>query len=116
MDKGVVNGKSIVPPGWFDAISRGVTDPNSDRYPGNIKLVPESGYMNQWWLIPHGGPTHTLGDDGGFVGLGAYGQQLYIVPKQRLVVVILSSDLKATASVWLPGRALTTAIEQQLRN
>lgn len=115
IDGGKAGGKQIVPADWFPTIIKGVTDPKSVRHPGNIGFMPETGYMHQWWLLPKGGTNYSLGDDDGFIGLGANGQQLIVVPKQNMVVFIQSADPEVTSGVWLPGRALATAIAQKLK-
>lgn len=115
LDGGKANGRQIVPSDWFPAMAQGVIDPSSPRYPGNIEGRDGAGYMNLWWLPPRGTGVYEIGDDGGFYGLGAFGQQLYVVPGQALVIVIQSADLQPSPSVVPEGRALATAIAQYFR-
>jgi CubicO group peptidase (beta-lactamase class C family) len=66
-----VNGRPIVPEGWFDA----ATKPQSDAAAG------ARNYGFQWWL----------GSDGTFDAIGIHGQAVHIDPKRRLVVGINSA-------------------------
>lgn len=115
LDGGKAGGRQIVPPDWFAAIAGGVPDPASPRHPGNIEGRDSAGYANLWWLPPRGKAAYELGDDGGFYALGAFGQQLYVVPAQKLVIVIQSADLQSSPSVYAEGRMLATAIARSFR-
>jgi CubicO group peptidase (beta-lactamase class C family) len=116
LEGGAANGRQVVPPAWFPAIAGGVTDPANPRHPGNIAGRDGAGYRDLWWLPPKGRDGgYELGDDGGFYALGAFGQQLYVVPGQNLVVVIQSADLQPSPSVAPEGRALATAIARHYR-
>jgi CubicO group peptidase (beta-lactamase class C family) len=86
VDNGRLNGRSIVPEGWFG--EAGV--------PHSIggKTV-DYGYM--WWIPPQTDPMHV----GAFEALGIFGQCLYVNPRERLVIVILSARSKPT-DITLP--------------
>lgn len=63
----MVNGKSIVPDGWFElATTKRVAIDQS-----------ESGYGFQWWTF----------QDGSFAAQGIFGQGIFIDPKRKLVIV-----------------------------
>ena len=72
-NQGRVNGRSIVANGWFDEACV------SHMIGG--KMV-DYGYM--WWI----------GSNGSFAALGIFGQYMYINPRERLVIVVLSARPK----------------------
>jgi CubicO group peptidase (beta-lactamase class C family) len=78
-DNGRLNGRSIVPDGWF----------NEAGVPHSIggKTV-DYGYM--WWIPPQTDPVHV----GAFEAVGIFGQYLYVNPRERLVIVVLSARAK----------------------
>jgi CubicO group peptidase (beta-lactamase class C family) len=78
-DNGRLNGRSIVPDGWF----------NEAGVPHSIggKSV-DYGYM--WWIPPQSDPIHA----GAFEAVGIFGQYLYVNPRERLVIVVLSARAK----------------------
>jgi CubicO group peptidase (beta-lactamase class C family) len=80
-DKGRVrvNGPSIVPEGWFD--EAGVSHSIGGKTVGY-------GYM--WWIPPQSDPVHV----GAFEAVGIFGQYMYINPRERLVIVVLSARSK----------------------
>ncbi|MBK9235548.1 MAG: serine hydrolase [Rhodoferax sp.] len=63
----MVNGKSIVPDGWWAEATTKRTD--IDR--------PGRGYGYQWWTY----------DDGSYTARGIFGQGIFIDPKRKLVIV-----------------------------
>jgi len=78
-DNGRLNGRSIVPDGWF----------NEAGVPHSIggKSV-DYGYM--WWIPPQSDPIQA----GAFEAVGIFGQYLYVNPRERLVIVVLSARAK----------------------
>lgn len=78
-DKGRLNGRSIVPDGWFDEAGA----------PHSIggKTV-DYGYM--WWIQPQTAPLQV----GAFKAWGIFGQFIYVNPRERLVIVVLSARSK----------------------
>jgi CubicO group peptidase (beta-lactamase class C family) len=76
LEDGVVDGRSIVPDGWFD----GATTKQADIG------APGLGYGYQWWTF----------DDGTFAARGIFGQMIHVDPERRAVVVILSAWPVAT--------------------
>jgi CubicO group peptidase (beta-lactamase class C family) len=72
-NEGRLNGRSIVPEGWFGEAGA----------PHQIGGKTVSyGYM--WWIA----------DVGAFVGVGLFGQYMFIIPKERLAIVVLSARPK----------------------
>ncbi len=113
LEDGVANGRQIVPKAWFAQVSKG--DPVSFRLPGAIDLIPGLGYGYLWWMLPRGGASYQLGDDGGFAAQGVYGQEIYVVPKQHLVVAIQSSGhIAADVPVVTAGREFARAMAMKL--
>jgi CubicO group peptidase (beta-lactamase class C family) len=93
-NEGRVNGRSIVPEGWFGEASAAHTIGG--------KSVPY-GYM--WWVA----------DDGAFAALGSFGQYMYIDPKEHLVIVVLNAQPKPEdASRNELGSAFVTAVTKAL--
>ena len=78
---GVIDGKPIVPPGWFAKA-------------GSPKIIGGKpvnyGYL--WWPLPAGDPIHRTA----FQSIGIFGQHLYVNPAQKLVIVVLSARPKPT--------------------
>jgi hypothetical protein len=79
VDGGRVDGRSIVPGGWFDAAGA----------PQSIggKAVAY-GYM--WWIPSQTDPVHV----GAFQAQGIFGQYIYVNPREHLVIVVLSARSK----------------------
>lgn len=83
LDRGMVEGREIVPAEWISDTVRGgadsaeafAADPHADDFPGGH-------YRNQWW-VPHGRST--------LVGLGIHGQFVYVDWAARTVGVKLST-------------------------
>src|SRR5690606_9375832 len=76
LEGGVIDGRPVVPAGWFDEAATKQADIG----------VPGMGYGFQWWTQ----------DDGTFGARGIFGQMIHIDPERRLVVVILSAWPVAT--------------------
>jgi len=76
---GHLNGRLVVPEGWF----------NEAGVPHEIggKTV-DYGYM--WWIPPQSVPVHA----GAFEAVGIFGQYMYINPRERLAIVVLSARPK----------------------
>lgn len=68
LDDGVINGRRVVPKGWFASATRAHA-----RVPGG-----DTGYGYQWWVNA----------DGSFQAQGIFGQMIYIDPLRKLVVVL----------------------------
>lgn len=76
LDGGVINGKPVVPNGWFASATR-----VHARVPGG-----NTGYGYQWWVNP----------DGSFQAQGIFGQMIYIDPPRKLVIVLSGAWPKAS--------------------
>lgn len=76
---GVVDGKRVVPEGWFAEAGK------AHEFGG--KMV-DYGYL--WWPIPAGNPIHERA----FEAIGIFGQHLYVNPRERLAIVVLSARPK----------------------
>lgn len=81
---GVIDGERIVPAEWFEEAGRAHT------IGGN---PVDYGYL--WWPIPAGDPIHL----GAFEARGIFGQHMYINPKEKVVIVVLSARPKPDAAL-----------------
>jgi CubicO group peptidase (beta-lactamase class C family) len=54
-------------------------------------------YGHFWWPLPPGDPIHA----GAFQAVGIFGQHLYINPREKLVIVVLSARPKPSAGYHL---------------
>ena len=96
---GILNGRRIVPPGWFrDAAS-----------PQQIGGKPVD-YGLLWWPVPSGDPIQ----EGAFQAIGIFGQHLYINPREKLVIVVLSARSKPVSSAPVKDLDLFTAAAHAL--
>jgi CubicO group peptidase (beta-lactamase class C family) len=87
LNDGVVDGKRVVPAGWFREASR--------AQPIGGKKV-DYGYF--WWPIPEGDAIHI----GAFEAIGIFGQHMYINPKEKLVIVLLHARNRIrTRTFWM---------------
>jgi len=100
-DRGRLDGRSIVPDGWFDAA--GVAHSIGGK-------TVDYGYM--WWIPPQTDPVHV----GAFEAEGIFGQFMYINPREHLVVVVLSARSKPDdeSRVDLDDDAFFSAVAQAL--
>jgi CubicO group peptidase (beta-lactamase class C family) len=112
--EGKVNGKAIVPEGWFTSATH-VTA--GDRLaPGNIRGFEPMGYGYQWWTIPCGSGSYQIGDRTPFAAMGVFGQQIFVIPKDNMVVVVQSAWQKAVELDRVSDScALIGALEKKLR-
>ena len=76
---GRVNGRYIVPEGWF-------ADAGTSHAIGGKPV--DYGYM--WWIPPQSTPIHA----GAFEAVGIFGQYMYINPREHVVIVVLSARPK----------------------
>lgn len=98
-DQGRLTGRLIVPDGWFDAA--GVPH----RIGG--KTV-DYGYM--WWIPSQTDPVHA----GAFEAAGIFGQYIYVNPRERLVIVVLSARSKPEPQMELDDDAFFSAVATAL--
>lgn len=98
LNDGVIGSRRILPEGWI----REATVP---RQIGGQPL--NYGYM--WWAVP----SRSGGfEDGAFSARGIFGQYIYINPRQRLVVAVLSARSKPRgAEVILDNDFFNSVVE-----
>lgn len=98
---GIISGKRIVPEEWF-------REAGSAHMIGGKKV--DYGYF--WWPIPVGNPIHQ----GAFQAVGIFGQHIYINPKEKLVIVVLSARPKPDSSTHiLSDEAFFAAVARALQ-
>lgn len=99
---GVIEGQRIVPTGWFQ-------ESGAPHVIGGKSV--DYGYL--WWPIPAGDPIHQ----GAFEAQGIFGQHLYINPRERLVIVVLSARSKPSDAnvLHLPDAAFFAAVARSLQ-
>ncbi len=100
LQDGVVEGKRVVPQGWFD-------EAGSAKNIGG-KMV-DYGYL--WWAIPKGDPIHQ----GAFEARGIFGQHMYVNRKEKLVIVVLSARPKPTGMTVVDDVAFFGAVAKALQ-
>src|SRR5215471_14934380 len=97
---GVIDGKRMVPQGWFDEA-------------GSAKEINgkpvEYGYL--WWTFPKSESVH----EGAFQGIGIFGQHLYINRREKVVIVVLSARPKPTGSTVVDDSPFFAAVVKALR-
>jgi len=99
-DRGRLNGRPIVPDGWFD--EAGAPHRIGDK-------TVNYGYM--WWVpLPQTDPVHA----GAFEAAGIFGQYLFINPRERLVMVVLSARSKPEPQMQLDDDAFFAAVTTAL--
>jgi CubicO group peptidase (beta-lactamase class C family) len=76
LNDGIINGKRVVPKGWFAAATRTQAQIGEQG----------AGYGYQWWTA----------SDGSFRAIGIFGQLIHVDPARRLVIVMSSAWQKAT--------------------
>jgi len=97
---GVIHGKRVVPPGWFEEAG------SAKQFGGKTE---EYGYL--WWTFPKGDPAH----DDAFQAIGIFGQHMYINRKEKVVIVVLSARPKPTGSTVVDDPAFFGAVVKALR-
>ncbi|GAC1631534.1 MAG: serine hydrolase [Candidatus Acidiferrum sp.] len=97
---GVIDGKRLVPVGWFD-------EAGSAKKIGGKHV--DYGYL--WWPVPKGDPVH----EGAFEASGIFGQHMYINRKEKIVVVVLSARPKPTGATEVDDDAFFGAVVKALR-
>jgi CubicO group peptidase (beta-lactamase class C family) len=101
LNKGVIEGESIVPEGWFEQAG----SPKEL----NGKTV-NYGYM--WW--PLGAPAGTP-NEGAFTARGIFGQYVYVNPKERVVVAVWGARSKPTGAPPIVDMDFFGAVVSALR-
>jgi CubicO group peptidase (beta-lactamase class C family) len=100
---GQIDGRAIVPTGWFD--EAGAAHTIGGKHVGY-------GYM--WWVASQDNPIHA----GAFEANGIFGQLMYINPREHLVIVVLSARSKPseTSTMQLDDDAFFAAVALALRS
>jgi len=96
---GIIDGKRVVPQGWFD-------EAGSGKMIGGKSV--DYGYL--WWTFPKSAPIH----DGAFQAVGIFGQHMYINRKEKLVIVVLSARPKPTGATVVDDDAFFAAVVKAL--
>jgi CubicO group peptidase (beta-lactamase class C family) len=93
LNGGVAGGKQVLPPGW---IAQATTTQIRDG---------RTGYDYQWWTYP----------DGSYEAVGIFGQSIYIVPQENLIIVVSSAWAKpGTAEGYRAHAAFYAAVRKAL--
>ena len=103
------DGRRMLPPGWRDLAGRPDCDATAF---GRLRPGDPGGYGYHWWVAPPVPGVH----DGLFSANGAYGQILYINPRDRVVVALqsawrLSDDPDARVETVALIRAAVRALQ-----
>lgn len=100
-DGGRLDGRTIVPEGWFEQAGAPLTI-------GGKSL--DYGYM--WWVPDQADPMHS----GAFEAVGIFGQLLYVNPREHLVIVVLGARSKPnhTACCEIDDNAFFAAVARAL--
>ena len=96
---GVIDGKRVVPQGWFD-------EAGSGKEIGG-KWV-DYGYL--WWTFPKNESIH----EGAFQAEGIFGQHMYINRKEKLIIVVLSARPKPAGETVVDDDAFFAAVLKAL--
>jgi CubicO group peptidase (beta-lactamase class C family) len=101
LNKGVIEGESVVPEGWFEQAG----SPKEL----NGKTV-NYGYM--WW--PLGAPAGTP-NEGAFTARGIFGQYVYVNPKEHVVIAMWGARSKPTGMPPIVDADFFAAVVSALR-
>ena len=80
LDDGLAGGRQVIPKSWVQDVRHG----NHGRFDDESReFMPNGRYRNMFWIRDKTQPVH--------LSLGIYGQFIYVSPKQKLVIVCLST-------------------------
>ncbi len=96
---GRLNGKSLLPDGWFDEAGK-------DHLIGGKPV----GYGFMWWIPDQKQPLQA----GAFEADGIFGQYIYVNRHEALVIVVLSARSKPSPSMQIDDAAFFLAVTQAL--
>jgi len=99
MNDGVIDGRQVVPPGWFD-------EAGSRKRIGGAWV--DYGYL--WWVPPQSRPVHR----GAFMAAGIFGQYIYVNRRERVVIAVLSAQPKPTDMEPVSSEAFFAAVTEAL--
>ncbi|WGQ12058.1 serine hydrolase [Pedobacter gandavensis] len=88
LNKGVANGKQIIPKSAIDDIRKGGSKKAFEK--ANYPLLKGWSYRDMWWI--------TNNEHGAFCARGVHGQVIYIDPKADMVIVRFASNPVASNS------------------
>ncbi|MBS0613589.1 MAG: LysE family transporter [Proteobacteria bacterium] len=98
---GVIEGRRLVPAGWFDEAGSGADIGGK---------FTDYGYF--WWTFPQDQAVHA----GAFTGIGIFGQYLYVNRRERVVIAVLSARPKpSSAEEVIEDGDFFAAVVQALR-
>lgn len=98
---GVIEGRRLVPAGWFDEAGSGADIDGK---------FTDYGYF--WWTFPREQAIHA----GAFTGIGIFGQYLYVNRRERVVIAVLSARPKpSSAEEVIEDGDFFAAVVQALR-
>ncbi len=100
LNDGVIDGRRVVPKGWFD-------EAGSRKKIGNSWV--DYGYL--WWVPPQVQPIHR----GAFEAEGIFGQYIYINPREHVVIAVLSAQPKPTDMEPVSSEAFFGAVTEALK-
>jgi CubicO group peptidase (beta-lactamase class C family) len=83
LEEGAAEGRQVVPAAWVAQCGRGDTAAFAANYGARFVDCPNAAYSRQWWALAP--------DRRRQVGLGIFGQMLWIDPVDQLVVAKLST-------------------------
>ncbi len=90
LNKGRVGDRQVIPESW---VNDSVIPNEPHLMPGkNPKSSSTFGYQYQWWMPPK--------YDGDFLARGIWGQNIYVHPRNRVVIIKLSADPKNFDSAY----------------
>lgn len=98
-DNGVLDGKRLVPEGWFERAT--------------VSATPDKGYAYQWWTYDK--PGDDIIHKGAFQARGVYGQSMYINPEAGVVVVLLGAQPKTGGRTVVDYDAFHAAVVKALQ-
>ena len=100
MNDGVIDGKRVVPQGWFDEA-------------GSRKKIGDGwvDYGYYWWIPPQATPVHA----GAFEAIGIFGQYLYVNRREHVVIAVLSAQPKAEGMEPVAADDFFAAVVEALR-
>ena len=101
LNKGVIDGESVVPDGWFEQAG----SPKEL----NGKIV-NYGYM--WW--PLGAPAGSP-NEGAFTARGIFGQYVYVNPREHVVIAMWGARSKPTGAPPIVDADFFAAVVSALR-
>jgi CubicO group peptidase (beta-lactamase class C family) len=96
LNGGRINGHSTVPTDWFSVAAQPA--PDGTRY----------GF--QWWLLAPDDPRHVSA----LMGMGIFGQRIYLNPDRQLAIVVLSARSKPSDSHVIPDETFFAGVVDAL--